>query len=161
MAARNHSKPNEPTIVNRKARRDYHIEETLECGIELRGTEVKSVRAGQVSLAEGYVLANEHPLSLRLHGVHIAEYPPAGPGRQHEPTRVRALLAHAREIRRLTDASRQRGMTIVPLKMYFVHGRAKLLVGLGRGRQKADRRQDIAERESRREIERALSRRRR
>jgi SsrA-binding protein len=155
------SKSHEPTIENRRARHDYFIEDTLECGVKLTGTEVKSVRNGQVSLAEGYVRATESPVALTLHGVHIAEYPPAGEANQHDPTRARVLLANAREIRKLADRTRERGVTLVPLKVYFVRGRAKLLVGIGRGKGKTDQRQDIAKREAKREIDRAMSRARR
>lgn len=149
-------KSHEPTIENRRARRDYHIEETLECGMRLTGTEIKSVRAGQISLAEGYVRASDRPLSLALHGVHIAEYPPAGEHRQHAPTRVRVLLASRREIRKLASKTRERGVTLVPLKVYFVRGKAKLLIGLAHGRRKADKRQTISRREAKREIDRAM-----
>ncbi|HRP62255.1 MAG TPA: SsrA-binding protein SmpB [Phycisphaerales bacterium] len=154
-------KTNEPTIENRRARHDYFIESTLECGMKLTGTEIKSVRAGQVSLAEGYVRATETPLGLALHSVHIAEYPPAGAHRQHPPTRTRVLLAQAREIRKLAAQTREKGVTLVPLKIYFVRGKAKLLVGVGRGKGHADKRQDIAKRDAQRDIDRALSRARR
>jgi SsrA-binding protein len=149
----------EPVIENRRARHEFLIEETLECGIELTGTEIKSIRAGQISLAEGYVRATEAPAALTLHGVHIAEYPPAGAHRQHNPTRARRLLAHAGEIRKLADATRPGGRTIVPLKVYFVRGRAKLLVGVARARRHGDKRQDMLKREAKREIDRAMSRR--
>ena len=151
---------NEPTIENRKARHEYFIEETLECGLKLTGTEIKSVRNGQVSLAEGYVMATAAPLALVLHGVHIAEYAPANPSHQHAPTRQRILLANKREIRKLADRSAQRGYTLIPLKVYFVRGRAKLLIGVARGKQKSDKRQDIAKREHQRDMDRAMSRKR-
>jgi len=159
--ARNKSSSNshEPTIENRKARHDFFIEDTLECGVKLTGTEIKSIRAGKVSLGEGYVRATDAPIALVLHGVHIGEYPPAGEARQHVPTRERVLLAQKREIRKLADKTRQRGVTIVPLKIYFVRGRAKLLIGVARGKQKSDKRQDIATREARRDMDRAMSRR--
>jgi SsrA-binding protein len=150
----------EPVIENRRARHDYAIEETLECGIELRGTEVKSVRHGHASLAEGWVLAEDEPPKLSLQNVHIAEYPPAGAHRQHEPNRPRRLLAHKREIRRLAVEIRARGASLVPLKMYFLRGKVKLLVGLAIGRKKVDKRQAIAAKEARRDIERETSRRR-
>ena len=139
--------PNEPTIENRAARHDYSIGDTLECGIELLGTEVKSVRAGKVSLAEGYVAAAIEPPSLTLHSVHIAEYPPAG-------------KALRREIVKLAEEVKRKGFTIVPLKIYFKNGRAKLLVGLGTGRKAVDKRHAIAEREMKRDIDRAMQRRR-
>ncbi|MCI0363590.1 MAG: SsrA-binding protein SmpB [Phycisphaerales bacterium] len=150
----------EPTIENRRARHDYFIEETLECGIKLTGTEIKSVRNGQVSLGEGYVRATDQPVSLTLHSVHIAEYAPANPAHQHIPTRERILLAQKREIRKLADRTRQKGLTLIPLKIYFVRGRAKLLVGLARGKQKGDKRQAIAQREHQRDMDRAMSRKR-
>lgn len=147
-----------PTIENRRARYDYHILETLEAGIVLTGPEVKSVRAGKVSLAEGYVRAEAEPPSLTLHGVTIAEYAPAG-ARQHAPTRSRRLLAHKREIARLAKAAGAKGMTIVPLKMYFRNGYAKVLVGVAQGKTRGDKRAAIAERESQREVARAMSKR--
>lgn len=153
-------KSNQPAIENRRARRDYVIEETLECGIRLTGTEVKSIRAGQVSLAEGYVRAVEDPPTLTLHGAHIAEYPPAGEHRQHDPGRARMLLAHRREIRKLAEKTRSKGNTIVPLKMYFVNGRVKLQVGLGHGKRKQDKREDLVKRQAERDIQRAMSRKR-
>lgn len=163
MAGKDKSKSrrDQPRIENRKARHDYHIHETLECGIKLTGTEVKSLRSGQASIAEGYVRADENPLRLTLHGVHIAEYPPAKEAHQHVPTRTRTLLAHKREIAKLVTKTRQKGFTLVPLKIYFVRGVAKLQIGLATGKQKTDKRRDIAKREAKREMERAMSRRQR
>ncbi|MCH8153198.1 MAG: SsrA-binding protein SmpB [Planctomycetes bacterium] len=161
MAAKTKRTPNKPTIENRRARYDFFIDDTLECGIKLTGTEIKSVRNGRVSLTEGYVRATESPPALALHGVHIAEYPPAGKQLQHDPTRVRTLLAHRREIRKLADKTRQKGFTIVPLKMYLVRGRAKLLIGLGQGKRRHDKRHALAKRQAEREIKRAMSRSRR
>jgi SsrA-binding protein len=161
MAGPKRKKPNEPTIENRRARHDYHIDATIECGIKLLGTEVKSVRSGRVSLAEGYVRASDSPPALTLHNVHIAEYPPAGEHNQHEPTRTRVLLGQKREIRKLAMRCRESGVTIVPLKMYFVRGRAKLLIGLARRRRRADKRQVLDRKQARRDIDRAMSRRRR
>jgi SsrA-binding protein len=152
--------PNEPEIENRQARHDYSIEDTLECGIELRGTEVKSVRASKVSLAEGYVSAQGEPPELLLHSVHIAEYPPAGKAVQHNPTRARRLLAHRKEIRKLAVEVQRKGVTLVPLKMYFKNGRAKVLVGIGTGRKAADKRHAIAAREMKRDMDRAMHKRR-
>ncbi len=149
-----------PEIENRRARHDYAIEDTLECGMELLGTEVKSIRDGKISLAEGFVMARADPPALELHGVHIDEYPPAGRDRQHEPRRVRRLLAHRREIARLATEVKAKGVSLVPLKVYFAKGRAKLLVGVGKGRKKGDKREAIAEREMRRDIEREMGRRR-
>ena len=157
MAAKKQSRgaPNESVIENRRARHDYRIGDTLECGIRLRGTEVKSIRDGKASLAEGWIKVEETPLALTLHGVHVAEYPPAGP-RQHEPTRPRRLLAHKREILKLLQVVGNTGTTLVPLKMYFKDGRAKILLGVAEGRRKADKRQDIERREAQRDIDRAM-----
>lgn len=156
MASKKKKQSNQPRIENRKARHNYHISETLECGIKLVGTEVKSLRQGRVSLAEGYVRATEDPPSLVLHSIHISEYPPAGP-KQHLPTRTRTLLAHRREIKKLAIVTREKGITLVPLKMYFLNGRAKILIGVGRGKQHADKRQDLAKRQAQRDIQRAMS----
>lgn len=159
MAAKNRpNRPSNPVMLNRRGRRDYHIVDTLECGVRLVGSEVKSLRAGQASLAEGWVRASERPIGLTLHGVHIAEYPNASPTHQHEPIRIRALLAHRREIRKLADFARAAGNTLVPLKLYFSDGRAKILIGLARGKRKADKREDITKREAARDIDRAMRR---
>jgi SsrA-binding protein len=146
-------------IENRRARFDYTIGETLECGMKLFGGEVKSVRAGLVSVGEGYVRAEDTPPSLWLHGVNIAEYGPARTSLPTSPTRTRRLLAHKREIAKLWKAQQIKGNTLVPLKIYFKNGFAKCLIGVGSGRKKADKRQAIAERESRRDIDRAMSKR--
>jgi len=148
----------EPVIENRKARHAYEISETLEVGIKLHGSEVKSVRAGLISLAEGYVSATEIPPTLMLHSVHIGEYQPAG-ALGHPTVRQRTLLAHKREIVKLARQMTTKGVTIVPLKLYFKHGFAKLLIGLGTGKSSVDKRESIKEREHERDIARALSRR--
>jgi len=148
-----------PTIENRRARHDYFIGETLEVGIALQGSEVKAVRAGQVSLAEGYVSVKGDPLSLTLLNVDIGEYAPSA-NLGHRPKRSRALLAKRGEIRRLAKAIDQKGKTIVPLKLYFKQGWAKLLIGVAEGKQAHDKRQAIGKRDAQRDIDRALSRRR-
>jgi SsrA-binding protein len=145
-------------IENRRARFDYAIEDTLEVGIALRGSEVKSVRAGQVSLAEGFIKASVDPMELILMNVEIGEYGPAA-ALGHRPKRSRLLLAHRREIVKLAKKMQVKGYTIVPLKLYFKNGYAKLLIGVGKGKTQADRRQSIASREARRDMDRALSRR--
>ena len=155
------AKTHEPVVQNRKARHDYVITDTLECGMKLTGTEVKSIRNGQISLGEGYVHASVEPPSLMLHGVHISEYPPAGAATQHEPTRTRALLAHKREIKKLVVQSRERGRSIVPLKVYFVEGRIKMLIGLGTGKRKYDKRQALKARDAQRDMDSARARSRR
>ncbi|MFO0826664.1 MAG: SsrA-binding protein SmpB [Phycisphaerales bacterium] len=149
----------EPVMENRKARHDYHIGSTLECGLKLLGSEVKSVRNGQVSLGEGWVRVESSPPGLTLMQVHVAEYSPAG-GRQHMAVRPRRLLAHGREIRKLAAEADASSATIVPLKVYFVRGVAKVLIGVAVGKHKADKRQDLAKKTHQREIDRAMSRRR-
>ena len=158
MAKSKKAKTNEPTILNRRARHDYAISETLEVGIKLLGSEVKSVRDGRVSLAEGYVKVQQFPPRLELHSVNISEYPPAG-GLQHRPASIRQLLAHKREIVRLAKQVETKGVTVVPLKMYFKHGFVKVEIGVGEGRSKSDKRHVIGEREARKEIQRAMSKR--
>lgn len=151
----------EPTIENRRARHDYTITETLEVGVVLVGTEVKAVRAGKVSLNEGFVLASCDPsgrVALTLHQVSIGEYAPGGT-QQHRLDRARVLLAHKREVRKLARQLDQKGVTIVPLKLYFKGGRVKLLIGVGTGRAEHDKRRAIAEREASRELRRLMSRR--
>ena len=147
-----------PTIENRRARHDYFIEETLEVGIALSGSEIKSVRAGKVSLAEGFVRASETPVCFTLHQVNIGEYQPAGT-LGHKPTRVRLLLAHKREVLKWGKKADVKGMTIVPLKMYFKGPWAKLEIGLARGKQAHDKRDTMAKRDAQRDIDRALSKR--
>jgi len=153
-------KTNEPTIENRKARHQYHIDETLEVGVALRGSEVKAVRAGRMSLGEGYVRAEAEPPRLYLYGVHIGEYENASGVNQHAAVRPRILLAHKREIRSLAIESQAKGTTIVPLKAYFKNGRVKLLIGLARGKKQHDKRQDVKKREVEREMRRAMTRKR-
>lgn len=157
------TKNDSPEILNRRARHEYAIEETYEVGIKLVGTEVRSVRAGKCSIAEGYVRAELDPPRLLLFNVHIEEYAPAGPvraGRQHKVARARTLLAHAREIHKLHAAQQVKGVTLVPLKAYFnERGLLKLLIGIGRGKQEHDKRQDIKKRELDREIRRTMSKR--
>ncbi len=148
-------KPRPVMIENRKARHEYDILDTLEVGIRLTGSEVKSVRDGKVSLGEGYVRAQLTPLALELHSVNIAEYPPAQ-GHQHITTRVRTLLAHKREITKLAKASDEKGITLIPLRLYFQGPYAKLEIALARGRGKVDKRHAIADREMKRELDRSM-----
>ncbi len=146
----------EPRILNRRARYDYEVLDKLECGIQLLGSEVKSVRHGQVSLAEGYAQVNEKTLQIHLYNVDIAPYAQAGP-LQHDPKRTRLLLAHKREINRLIGQTSDRGVTLTPLAMYFKHGRVKVEIGVARGKKQYDKRQDLKKRDSDREIRRAMS----
>lgn len=143
---------------NRKARHEYFIEDTFEAGIVLRGTEIKSVRAGQVSLQEAYVAIERGEAWLL--GAHIAPYDPAS-DMNHDPVRPRKLLLTRKQLDRLSQLVQQRGYTIVPLSMYLTRGLAKLEIASARGKRKYDKRRKIKEREAQRQIERALSRRRR
>jgi SsrA-binding protein len=178
----------DPTVENRRARYDYAITDTVEAGIVLRGSEVKSIRAGKASLAEGFVRAEYGTLragvaggkegaagatgkkrarrgyepGLYLHNVNIAEYPPAGPTgspAQHKPTRTRVLLVHERELARMAKEVETKSSTLVPLKIYFKNGKAKLLVGIGRSKAQHDKRESIAKRDAQRDIARSVSRR--
>ncbi|MXZ62500.1 MAG: SsrA-binding protein SmpB [Chloroflexi bacterium] len=141
--------------TNRRARYDYSIEATHEAGMVLTGSEIKSIRAGQANIAEGF--ARFERGELWLHNVHIAPYAPAG--ENHEPTRTRKLLLHRGELERLERALREQpGMTIVPLRLYLTRGLAKVEIGLARGRRQYDKRQAIAKREAERTMQRALRR---
>jgi SsrA-binding protein len=139
---------------NRRARYDYFIEGTVEAGLVLRGTEIRSVRAGQVHLRDAFARV-EHGECFLL-GAHIGPY--AGGNRwNHEPTRPRKLLLHRRQIEEMLAHARQGGRTLVPLRLYIRGGRAKVEIGLARGKHAYDKREVIAERERKREIERALA----
>ena len=138
---------------NRKARHDYHIHESYEAGIVLTGTEVKSLRAGKANLKDSYARI-EHS-EIMLHNVHISPYDP-GNRFNHEPLRTRKLLMHRSEIDKLIGKTQEKGFTLIPLKMYFVHGMAKLQLGLATGKKNYDKRQDMAERDAKREIDRAF-----
>jgi SsrA-binding protein len=142
---------------NRRARFDYHIDETVEAGLVLTGTEVKSLRAGRASLADGFGQVTDG--EAWLHNVHIPEYT-LGTWTNHEPRRTRKLLLHRKEIDRLETATRERGSTLVPLSLYFKDGRAKVEIGLARGKHTYDKRHALAERDAAREVDRALRRRR-
>ncbi|MDX2130602.1 MAG: SsrA-binding protein SmpB [Planctomycetota bacterium] len=159
MAKKAQAPNNTPTIENRRARFEYHIGETLEVGMLLRGSEVKSVRDGKVSLAEGFVMARTDPLHLELLNVEIGEYSPAA-ALGHRPKRSRTLLAHKREIVKLAKALETKGATIVPLRLYFKNGYAKLLIAVAKGKTAHDKREAIGKREADRDIQRAMSRRR-
>ena len=140
--------------TNRKAGRDYHLEDKHEAGLVLKGTEIKSIRAGRVNLSDGYVQARNG--ELWLVNVHIAPYDPAGQYYGHEPLRPRKLLLHRREITRLISNVAERGYTIVPTRVYLKDGRAKVEIALAKGKRKYDKRQAIAERTAERDIERAM-----
>jgi SsrA-binding protein len=146
-----------PVIENRKARHDYAIGETLECGVMLMGSEIKVVREGKVSLTEGFCRVTEFPPTLTLHQVHIGEYRPAG-SMGHKPIRARTLLAHRGEIAKIARKM-TKGMTIVPLKMYFKGPWAKVLIGIGTGKKAHDKREALKQKDAKREMQRAMSRR--
>ncbi len=140
---------------NRRALYQYEIMRRYEAGLSLTGSEIKSIRAGRVSIQEAYCRPRDG--NLYLIGAHIARYEPSGPA-NHDPTRDRRLLLHRREINQLEQAFAQRGLTLVPLRLYLTHGLAKLEIGVGRGRRAHEKRDRIAERESERQIARALRR---
>jgi SsrA-binding protein len=142
--------------LNRKAGHDYHILRTLEAGLSLVGTEIKSVRSGQVSIREAYVRPGDG--EMWLVGAHIAQYPPAGRA-NHDPTRSRRLLLHRREIGELQREVQSAGVTLVPLRLYLKDGIAKLEIALARGKKSYDKREAIAKREIERQMQRAVRRR--
>ena len=141
---------------NRKARHDYSIDSTIESGLVLTGTEVKSLRAGRATLTDGYATIESGEVWLR--GVHIPEYA-LGTWTNHEPRRARKLLLKREEIRKLAAKTQAKGFTLVPISLYFKDGYAKVEIALATGRKQGDKRQAIAEREAKRETERATGRR--
>lgn len=144
-----------PLATNRKASHDYFLLDRFEAGLVLRGPEIKSIRAGQMSLQEAYVRLEMG--EAWLVNAHIAPYNPAS-RENHDPRRPRKLLLHRKEISRLLDQMRQRGFTIVPTRVYLKDGRAKLEIALARGKKQYDKRQAMATRDARREMERARRR---
>jgi SsrA-binding protein len=141
---------------NRRARHDYAVLDTYEAGLVLTGTEVKSLRAGRASLVDGFALVRDG--EVWLEGVHIPEYT-QGSWTNHEPRRPRKLLLHKDQIDRLIGKTKEGGVTLVPLALYFSGGRAKVEVALARGKRSYDKRQALAERQAQREINRAMGRR--
>jgi SsrA-binding protein len=139
--------------TNRKARHEYHFHDTYEAGLVLRGTEIKSIRAGRVSLQEGYVSFEGG--EAWLVDVHIATYDPASQ-QNHEPRRRRKLLLHRREIDRLRGRTQEKGFTVVPTRLYLKDGRAKVEIALARGKRQYDKRQAIAKRDAKRQVDRAV-----
>ncbi len=141
---------------NRRARHEYHVEDTFEAGIVLRGTEIKSIRAGKVSLADAYARIERG--EAWIVGLHIAPWESTDVRFNHEPKRERKLLLHRDEIDELLGKTKAKGLTLVPLRLYITEqGKAKLELGLARGKQTWDRRREIAERDARRETERAMA----
>ena len=145
---------NQNVADNRKARHDYFIDENYEAGLALTGSEIKSIRAGRVNLRGGYarVVNGE----VWLYDVHISPYEQSGTHFNHEPTRPRKLLLHRREISRILGQVERQGFTLVPLRVYFKGRRAKVDLGLARGKKLYDKREDIAKREAKRDIERVM-----
>jgi SsrA-binding protein len=140
--------------TNRQASYRYHLLERWECGIELQGSEVKAIRNGGVQIKDGY--AAVHDGEVWLSNVHIAPYEPAA-REGHEPERTRKLLLHRREIERLIGSTAERGLTLVPTRVYFKDGRVKVEIALGRGKDFVDKRRDLKAKDQRREIQRALA----
>ncbi|MBK8468871.1 MAG: SsrA-binding protein SmpB [Candidatus Phosphoribacter sp.] len=138
---------------NRKARHDYHIEDTFEAGLALMGTEVKALRAGRCSLVDGYAQFSGD--ELWLEGVHIPEYT-QGTWTNHAPRRRRKLLLHREELAKIASKTREKGRTIVPLAVYFKDGRAKVEIALATGKRQYDKRQALRERQDTREADRAI-----
>lgn len=138
---------------NRKAHHEYHVLDTWEAGIVLTGPEVKSIRAGKVSLAEAFARVEDG--EVWLHGMHVSPYDPATRWNT-DPVRPRKLLLHAREIRRLIGAMREKGLTLVPLELYFRRGLAKVTLALARGKKLHDKRETLKRRTAEREMERAV-----
>lgn len=147
-----------PRIMNRRALHEYHIIAKIECGMALKGSEVKSLRMGRAQLQEAFARVENG--ELILHGCHIDPYEKAAAEVNHDALRARKLLVHRREIKKLEDETRQRGTTLIPLAIYFKDGRAKLELGVGQGRQHHDKREAIRKKEMDRDVRRAMSQRR-
>ena len=142
---------------NRRARHEYTIEDVVEAGLVLTGTEVKSLRAGRANLSDGFGQITDS--EAWLHGVHIPQYT-QGTWTNHEPRRTRKLLLHRREIDKLASSIREQGLTLVPLSLYFRDGKVKIELGLARGKRTYDKRHELAKRDAAREVDRELRRRR-
>lgn len=138
---------------NRKASHDYFIEDTYEAGIVLKGTEIKSIRAGRVNLKDAYARIENG--EVFLHNMHISPYE-QGNRYNHDPLRTRKLLLHRKQINKLIGDTKEQGYTLVPLKIYLQNGFAKLLIGLGKGKKQYDKREDLKRKEAKRDIERAF-----
>jgi SsrA-binding protein len=142
---------------NRRATHDYQIEDVVEAGLVLTGTEVKSLRAGRASLADSYGQVSDS--EIWLHGLHIPAYV-HGTWTNHEPRRVRKLLLHRKEIDQLSRTTAERGLTLIPLSLYFKDGKVKVELALARGKRAYDKRHALAAKDAAREVDRALRRRR-
>jgi SsrA-binding protein len=144
--------------TNRQASFRYHLLEKFECGIQLQGSEVKALREGGVQIKDAYAMVREN--EVWLHNMYIAPYLPAS-RENHEPERERKLLLHAREIERLVGSTHQKGLTLVPTRVYFKGSRAKVEIALARGKDQGDKRRDLKEKDQRRDIDRAIAERQR
>ncbi|HET9659601.1 MAG TPA: SsrA-binding protein SmpB [Thermomicrobiales bacterium] len=153
-SSKNDRRTDRVVVTNRRALHDYHILESIETGIVLSGTEIKSLRAGHMSIAEAYVRVADD--ELWLIGSHISPYA-FGTHANHDPHRNRKLLAHGREIRQLRETTEQKGMTLIPLRVAIRNGRAKVDVGVARAKKLYDKRQAEAERDSKRDVQRMLA----
>ncbi|WP_340104423.1 SsrA-binding protein SmpB [Rhodohalobacter sp. 8-1] len=154
MAKKAEKKKNSPPkIENRKARHDYHIDETFEAGVALKGTEVKSIRAGKASLNEAFAYLQNGEVWLKNMYVKPYEF---GTHNNHDERRDRKLLLKRSEIREIDKYINQKGFALIPLKLYFKRGYAKILVGLGRGKKSYDKRDDIKEKDAKRELDRKI-----
>lgn len=151
-------RPKDSTIaVNRAAYRNYEVIDTLECGISLLGTEVKSIREGKMNLKDGFVKASQDGRGCTLHNVHISKHRMSGEYFQHEETRVRPLLVHKEQARKLKQQTEKDGMTMVPVKAYFnEQNKVKIMIGICKGKNVRDKRQTIKEREAKRETSRMV-----
>ena len=147
--------PSRDVATNRQASHRYHLLDRWECGLVLQGTEVKALRDGKAQIKDGYASVRDG--EVWLHNVHIPPYGPAS-RENHEPERPRKLLMHKHEIDRLIGKTREKGLTLVPTRLYFSNGRAKVEIALARGKDVGDKRQAIKEREMKREMERAIRR---
>jgi SsrA-binding protein len=156
-APTDHRSDDKTVASNRKARHDYAVLETIECGIQLTGTEVKSLRLGQASLVDCYARLRDG--ELWLEGMHIPPYE-HGDTRAHQPMRPRKLLVHRRQLDELAADVADKGLALVPLRFYFAHGMVKVELALARGKRQHEKRQAIAKRDAQREVERELGRRR-
>jgi SsrA-binding protein len=145
--------PPRDVATNRRASYRYHLLEKWEAGLVLQGTEVKALRDGKAQIKDGYATVRDG--EVWLHNVHIPPYGPAA-RENHDPERPRKLLMHGREIERLIGKTREKGLTLVPTRLYFSNGRAKVEIALARGKDVGDKRQTIKDREMKREMERAI-----
>jgi SsrA-binding protein len=158
MSAKSEERSDRKIVVeNRRARHNYAIEQTYEAGMALQGSEVKALREGKGQIAEAYAMVREG--EVFIHGMHISPYSGASTHVELDPVRPRKLLLRRKEIDELSAATQQKGMTLVPLRVYFSHGLAKMELGIARGKQNVDKRRSIAEREAKREMERTTRRR--